>query len=69
VACFCTRNSGGGSTTSATHLTTFSPQKHHTKNALFLKHPQKTPAKTKKTPDRTGVNFFPKKVPLTASIS
>jgi hypothetical protein len=41
--------------------TTFSPSKHHIKNALFLKHPSKTPAKTKKTPARTGVNFFSKK--------
>jgi len=29
-------------------LITFSPSKHHAKNVLFLKHPSKTPAKTKK---------------------
>jgi hypothetical protein len=45
-------------------LTTFSPSKLHAKNALFSKHPSKTPAKTKKTPDRVSLEpglIFPAK--------
>jgi hypothetical protein len=56
----------GFRTTFTTHFTTFSPSKHHTEKALFLKHPTKTPhkntSKNNKTPERfsrlRGLIFF-----------
>jgi hypothetical protein len=62
LAYFSTWKSDGQRTTFTTHSTTFSPPKHHTKGAPFLKHPSKNTSKNNKTPERTmlasGFIFF-----------
>jgi hypothetical protein len=37
-------------------LTTFSPSKHHAKNAIFQKHPLKNTSKNEETPDRVSLD-------------
>jgi hypothetical protein len=50
VACFLPPDKDRKSSTIHHPITTTSPQKHHTKIALFPKPPSKTPAKTTKIP-------------------
>jgi hypothetical protein len=60
MSCFSPPKNDRQLTSFTTHFTTTSPQKHHTKHALFAKTPSKKPHFT--TPKKIS-NFSPPNVP------